>query len=202
MSARKTLSMLALLAVATPVMAATQEECLSLWKTADVNANGALTQDEDKNGYIAAAIKSGKPLLQPSTLSRDEFIQLCTTNVIGSAAAAPNNSAATPPGPAAARDLGKGDLTPAQHPLTETDARDKLTANGFREIQKMEYGAALRSPMVDPQRRCPTPAFGDDIGRNFGDGFAHGHPAVRLMHQPGTTGQCPPPISKAGIGLP
>jgi hydroxyethylthiazole kinase-like sugar kinase family protein len=33
--------MLTLLALAaTPVMAATQEECLSLWKTADVNANG------------------------------------------------------------------------------------------------------------------------------------------------------------------
>jgi hypothetical protein len=112
-----------------PLHAATQQECLSLWKTADVDANGALIKSEDKAGYIAAAAQSGKPLQQADTLSRDEFLQMCADNVFAA------NAGAASPSPAAGRDMGKGDLTPAQNPLSEADARSKLEASGFREIQ-------------------------------------------------------------------
>jgi hypothetical protein len=120
-----------------PASAATQQECLSSWKTVDVNANGALTADEDKAGYIAAAVKSGQTLLQPSTLSRDEFLKLCADNVFAGIAKT-NDAATTPAGPAAARDMGKGDLTPGANPMSEQDARSKLTASGFRDIADLK----------------------------------------------------------------
>lgn len=117
-----------------PVHAATEQECLSLWKTADIDANGALTKSEDKAGYIATAVKNGKSLQQPDVLSRTEFLQMCAENVF----AAKDPAAA--PGPAAGRDIGKGDLTPAQNPLSEADARSKLEASGFREVQGLTLG--------------------------------------------------------------
>lgn len=117
-----------------PVHAATEQECLSLWKTADIDANGALTKAEDKAGYIATAVKNGKSLQQPDALSRTEFLQMCAENVF----AAKDPAAA--PGPAAGRDIGKGDLTPAQNPLSEADARSKLEASGFREVQGLTLG--------------------------------------------------------------
>ncbi len=117
-----------------PVHAATEQECLSLWKTADIDANGALTKSEDKAGYIATAVKNGKSLQQPEVLSRTEFLRFCAENTF------PVGAAATSPSPAAGRDIGKGDLTPAQNPLSEADARSKLEASGFREVQGLTLG--------------------------------------------------------------
>lgn len=114
-----------------PVHAATEQECLSLWKTADIDANGALSKSEDSAGYTAIAQKAGKPL-QSGDLSRADFLQLCADNAFAAAAS---------PGPAAGRDMGKGDLTPARNPLSEADARSKLEASGFREIQGLKLGS-------------------------------------------------------------
>jgi hypothetical protein len=61
----------------TPSFAATDQECQTLWKTADVDANGAFTRAEDKGGYIASVEKSGGKFLQADTLSRDEFLSYC-----------------------------------------------------------------------------------------------------------------------------
>ena len=116
-----------------PLHAEAQQECLSLWKTADIDANGVLVQAEDNDGYIATATNGGHALKQSNALSRDEFLQLCADNVF---AAGPGTAAA--PGPAAGRDMGKGDLTPAQNPLSEGDARNKLEASGFREVQDLK----------------------------------------------------------------
>lgn len=116
-----------------PLHAATEQECLSLWKTADIDANGALSKSEDSAGYLAIAQKAGKPL-QSDTLSRADFLQLCADNAFAAA------GAATSPSPAAGRDLGKGDLTPARNPLSEADARSKIEASGFREIQGLKLG--------------------------------------------------------------
>ena len=118
-----------------PLQAATQQECLSLWKTADIDANGALTEAEDKGNYIATAVRRGRPLNQPQAISRDEFLQLCAENAF-----AASDAPASSPGPAASKDLGKGDLTPGAQPLNEADARKKLEATGFREIQDLKVG--------------------------------------------------------------
>ena len=123
----------ALLIACGSAQAATEQQCLSLWKTADIDADGALSAAEDKSNYLAAAEKSGRSLQTSGQISRDEFLQLCAADAFAAAGA----PAAASPGPASSRDLGKGDLTPAMAPLSEADARDKLTASGFREIQNL-----------------------------------------------------------------
>ena len=153
-----------------PAGAATDIECLSLWKSADVNSNGALTQDEDKSGYIAAAEKRGRPLVKPDTLSRDEFVQLCQEDVFAGVQSATDVPAAKPmTGPAASRDIGKGDLTPSPSALPEADARNKLTASGFKDIQNLKLdkeGIWRGTALVNGQRQeVAIDAQGDMVGK-------------------------------------
>lgn len=121
--------------IATPsAMAATEADCLALWKTADVNSDGALTKTEDSKKLIAAAQQKGRQLKQADTLSRDEFVQYCKGgdfDTMMTQAPAP----AQTPGPAASQDLGKGNLTPSTKALSEKDARSKLEASGFKDLK-------------------------------------------------------------------
>lgn len=153
-----------------PAIAATDIECLSLWKSADVNSNGALTQDEDKSGYIAAAEKSGRSLVKPGTLSRDEFVQICQENVfadVQSATGVPTTKPMT--GPAASRDIGKGDLTPSLTALPEAEARKKLTENGFKDVRELKLdkeGIWRGTVLVNGQQQeVAIDAQGDMIGK-------------------------------------
>ena len=109
----------------TPSFAATDQECRSLWKTADVDANGALTRAEDKGGYIASVEKSGGKLLQADTLSRDEFLSYCRAGFATATTQSPENT----------KDFGKGDLTPGTHPLSKDDALKKFEASGFKDVR-------------------------------------------------------------------
>lgn len=150
-----------------PAGAATEVECLSLWKTADVNSNGALAPDEDQSGYIAAAEKSGRSLVKPGTLSRDEFVLFCKENVFAGVQAATTEGPMT--GPASSRDIGKGDLTPSLNALPEAEARSKLAENGFRDVQNLnldEQGIWRGSVVVNGQRQeVAIDAQGDMIGK-------------------------------------
>ncbi|MBS0252206.1 MAG: hypothetical protein JSR78_14205 [Proteobacteria bacterium] len=115
----------ALMLLSAPANAASEQECQSLWKTADVDANGSLSRAEDKNGYIASVEKNGGHLLQPDTLSRDEFLSYCKTDFTNVATQSPTNS----------KDFGKGDLTPGSTPLSQADAMKKLEASGFSNVR-------------------------------------------------------------------
>jgi hypothetical protein len=105
--------------------AASDQECQSLWKTVDVDANGSLSRAEDQKGYIASFEKNGGKLLQPDTLSRDEFLSYCKGGFAGVATESPQNS----------KDFGKGDLTPGKNPLSKEDAISKFAANGFKDVR-------------------------------------------------------------------
>ncbi len=159
-------------ALAIPASAATETECLSLWKSADVNANGALTKDEDKVGYIAAAA-SAQSLAAPDTLSRDEFVKACQGNTFAGLIKDTTTAATPAPGPAASRDLGKGDLTPSTSALSETDARSKLTASGFKDVQDLRLdksGIWHATATADGQRKdVAIDAQGDMIPTNDAD---------------------------------
>jgi hypothetical protein len=117
----------ALMLVSVHANAATDQECQSLWKTADVDANGSLSRSEDKNGYIASVEKGGGKLLQADTLSRDEFLSYCKTGFSGVATQSPANT----------KDFGKGDLTPGGNPLSKEDAMKKLDASGFKDVRNL-----------------------------------------------------------------
>jgi hypothetical protein len=155
---------MALIVSTVQLRAAPQQECLSLWKTADIDANGALSAAEDKANYIAAAVRSGRSMQQPDEISRDEFLQLCAEDAF-----AASGAPAASPGPAASKDLGKGDLTPAAQPLSELDARKKLEASGVREIQDLkvgEDGIWRGTAIANGQRQdVAIDAQGDIIGK-------------------------------------
>jgi hypothetical protein len=161
----------ALVSVGNPAAAAPQEACLSMWKTADVDANGALTQAEDKAGYIAAAKQAGRELADPPVISRDEFVALCGEDVF--AGLAGGNKAVAAPGPASSQDLGKGDITPSTKALSEADAKKKLTASGFREIEDLalDQGGVWRGTAVANGQRQDVAIDGQ------GDIVAEGKPA-------------------------
>ncbi|CAA2141289.1 hypothetical protein [Hyphomicrobium sp. ghe19] len=117
----------ALMCFSAHASAASGQECQSLWKTIDVDANGSLTRQEDTKGYITSFEKSGGKLLQADALSRDEFLSFCKTDFTTVATQSPSNT----------KDFGKGDLTPGTHPLAEEDALKKLEANGFKDVRDL-----------------------------------------------------------------
>ena len=116
---------------ATASFAATDQECASLWKTLDVNANGALEKSEDSKGYVSAIQKSGVQLVKPDQASRDEFLSYCKASITNVNTESPANT----------KDFGKGDLTPSRSALTEEDARKKFEASGFKNPQKLQLDA-------------------------------------------------------------
>ncbi len=116
---------------ATASFAATDRECASLWKTLDVNANGAPEKGEDAKGYIAAIQKSGVHLVKPDQASRDEFLYYCKSSIANVNTESPANT----------KDFGKGDLTPSKSALSEQEARNKLEANGFKNPQNLQLDA-------------------------------------------------------------
>jgi hypothetical protein len=186
-----------------PLQAAPQQQCLSLWKTADMDANGALTAAEDKGNYISTAARRGRSLKQPDAISRDEFLQLCAEDAFA-ASDAPGSS----PGPAASKDLGKGDLTPAQHPLSEADARKKLEASGLREIQdlKVSEDSIWRgTALANGQRQdVAIDAQGDIVAKDRVQGSAPtatGHPALEKSAAVGAASADAPrgPAARGGL---
>jgi hypothetical protein len=118
----------ALMFSATPLAAATDQECQSQWKTIDVDANGSLEKSEDSKGYIAAIEKSGVKLMKPGVVSRDEFLSYCKKSGINVTTESPANT----------KDFGKGDLTPSKAPLNQADVQKKLEANGFKNIRDLK----------------------------------------------------------------
>lgn len=122
--------------------AASQQRCLEVWKTVDLDANGALDTSEDKPGYISAAAKSGAKVVKADQLSREEFLQYCATNISEADGTSNPQPAASKETGTAPKDLGKGDITPGTKPLAEADVRKKLEASGYRELTDLKLDAS------------------------------------------------------------
>jgi hypothetical protein len=108
--------------------AATDADCQSLWKTLDVNVNGAIDKTEDTKGYIGAMQSGGVKLANPEVASRDEFLAYCKDKITDVRSSSPQNS----------KDFGKGDLTPAKSALSAQDVQKKLEANGFKNVRDLK----------------------------------------------------------------
>jgi hypothetical protein len=121
------LATLTLIAFIPAAQAASDADCQSLWKTLDIDANGALEKSEDGKGYLAAMQLAGVKLAKPDVASRDEFLSYCRDKITNVKTESPQNS----------KDFGKGDLTPAKSALSASDVQKKLEANGFKNVRDL-----------------------------------------------------------------
>jgi hypothetical protein len=125
----RVLVLCAALVSATPALAQTPRDCGSLWKEADTDANGSLTQQEDRRGYFDAFKVAGRTTLVAGVISRDEFMLYCDGGLDRSAAGARQQK-----GTEAPIDRGKGDLTPGLIPFPKDEAMRRLQASGYRDL--------------------------------------------------------------------
>lgn len=103
------------------------DACYQTWKSADINRNGIID--------VGETIAGGS-----LNTTRDMFLAQC----LGPRAQAPSGS------PASANDavrddfptdLGKGDLTPGRSPFTHAEARKRLEALGYKNIEELALDA-------------------------------------------------------------
>lgn len=108
-------------------------DCGSLWKEADVDGNGSLTKEEDSFGYLDAVAVAKFQTIEPSSLSRDEFMLFCDGTLERSSAGTRQHKGSEGP-----IDRGKGDLTPGLIPFPKHEARKRLEASGYRELDELK----------------------------------------------------------------
>jgi hypothetical protein len=130
---RTVLLAMAIVTLALPVSAQTPRDCGSLWKEADADANGTLTRQEDMRGYFDAFRVQKFSTAAPEQISRDEFMLYCDGSLARSSAGARQHKGNEGP-----IDRGKGDMTPGLIPFPKNEARQRLEANGFRELSELQ----------------------------------------------------------------
>ena len=119
--------------IAGPAAAQTPRDCGSLWKEADVDSDGTISQKEDVRGYADALRVAKFQTVKPGVISRDEFMLYCDGSLERSSAGARQHK-----GDAGPIDRGKGDLTPGLIPFPKNEARRRLEASGYREVGELE----------------------------------------------------------------
>lgn len=125
----RALVVIASLVLASGASAQAPRDCGSLWKEADSDANGTLTSEEDRRGYLDAFLITGNRPLEPGKLSRDEFMVYCEGSVDRTSAGTRQHK-----GPEGPIDRGKGDLTPGLIPFPKDEAVRRLAALGYRDV--------------------------------------------------------------------
>lgn len=130
---RTVLFAIAFITTALPAVAQSPRDCGSLWKEADADANGTLTRQEDARGYFDAFRVQKFSTAAPEQISRDEFMLYCEGSLARSSAGTRQHKGNEGP-----IDRGKGDMTPGLIPFPRNEARQRLEANGFRELSELQ----------------------------------------------------------------
>lgn len=118
--------------MAPSAVSAQSRDCPAKWKEADTDGNGTLTKQEDRFGYIDAVRGSGRKLLVPDVLSRDEFILYCEGSLANTSAGTREHG-----GPGGAVDPSKGSMTPGLVPFPKDQAMKRLEAAGYRDVGEL-----------------------------------------------------------------
>ncbi len=118
------------------VLAQAPRDCGGLWKEADSDANGLLSQEEDRRGYLDAFRLLGRKPIADGALSRDEFMLYCEGGLDRSVAGTRQHK-----GPEGPIDRGKGDMTPGLIPFPKDEAMRRLQALGYRDVGKLVLDA-------------------------------------------------------------
>lgn len=130
-----------------PVAGASAQEadCLHRFNEADTDRNGVIEQREDTLGLAGKVEGLGQKLIAPGKLSRDEFMAACGAGAFADLGPLPQST--SPQGGSGTKDdvredelpkdLGKGDITPGVQKLPEDQARARLRANGFADVESL-----------------------------------------------------------------
>jgi hypothetical protein len=77
-------------------------------------------------------------LKQEGSLTRDEFMILCMkAEFVTANPSRPANLSNPDRTPQLPADRGKGDLTPGQNPFSEAEARRRLEATGYKQLENL-----------------------------------------------------------------
>ncbi len=110
---------LAATCLAMPVYAATDAECTDMWKRADVNSDGVLS-DAEAQRYAAAMRVHEKTLPADGRINQAAFIDACRSDVF------------------AARKADAGAPLKGANSFTEGQAKDRALAHGFGNVSEMK----------------------------------------------------------------
>lgn len=102
----------ACLLLALPASAMTDEECATMWKQADANNDGLLTEGEG-NRYMAMMRLADKPMGADGAINEDLFMEHCKADVFTLA------------------EIDEGAPLEGANSFTESQALDRIIAAGF-----------------------------------------------------------------------
>lgn len=107
--------------VSLPAMAATDSECQDLWKQADANADGKLSDGEAVR-YVALMRMGDRVVAAEGSITKDEFMAACKGD---------KYAYATQPNEAGAPLKGANSFT-------ESQAQDRAVARGFTNVSDLK----------------------------------------------------------------
>ena len=101
-----------------PAFAATDAECEAMWKAADINADGVVT-DTEATRYLAAYRITERQVPADGRFTKAAFIDACKADVF------------------VGRPIDSGAPLKGSNSFTENQARDRAVARGVTEISAM-----------------------------------------------------------------
>jgi len=108
----------ACLLLTAPAFAMTDEECTTLWKQADTNADGALSGAEAER-YAASMRVANKSITGDGTIDQATFLENCKADVFTTAV------------------VDKGAPLEGANSFTENQAKDRVVAAGFSNVSAL-----------------------------------------------------------------
>lgn len=120
--------------------AADNSACMLAWKSADANANGTIDVGEDASGALLKSLPAQSSRKSAAGMTRDQFLSECTAQAVNETTPTPRpNSGGTSAKPNDFPiDYGKGDMTPGKNKLSEADAKKRIEALGFKDVQDLK----------------------------------------------------------------
>jgi hypothetical protein len=112
------LTLVACLSLSVPALAMTEEECTTLWKQADANKDGLLTDGEEAR-YMAMMRLANKTLGADGAINEAIFVENCKEDVFATAV------------------VDEGAPLEGASSFTETQAKDRAVAAGLSNVSSL-----------------------------------------------------------------
>ncbi len=114
-------------------MAASENDCASLFQKNDINLDNYIGKEENLDALAAAAQKGNATLANPARMSREEFLSYCKAGAFSVTSSPPSS-----------RERTAGDATPSNAALvagansfTEEQARSHIEDKGYADVGRL-----------------------------------------------------------------